>query len=290
MYQFGRDSAVEHAAAPPRTRFADYVRGLVAARRRAPSDDLIAMLAAEAPEDRLSEDELVSTCILLLNAGHEATVHALGNGVKTILEAGSTAMAFDSAEATATVEELLRFDPPLHLFTRYVLEDVEIDGVSSAGARPSASCSAAANRDPSLPRARPLDLAPHATAQSSFGAGMHFCIGAPLARLEMRVALPILFRRLPGLKLAEAPRYRDSFHFHGLETTRPRLVRIRAGRAGPRCRPCAAGRCLQTRSVTAASTASGAMASSAQEESQFEGTRTRAATTWRATLAMGESH
>ena len=221
MYQFGRDRAVEDAAAAAAADFAAFLRGIVAERRRAPRDDLVShLVAAHAREDRLSEDELVSTCILLLNAGHEATVHAAGNGVKGLLEAGiDTRAAFAGEAATArTVEELLRHDPPLHLFTRYALEDVEIEGVTIRRGETVGLLLAAANRDPArfeCPDA--LDPARDATAQLSFGAGIHFCIGAPLARLELQVALPILFARLPGLRMAAPPRFRDSYHFHGLE-------------------------------------------------------------------------
>jgi unspecific monooxygenase len=221
MYQFGRTRAVEDAAAAAAADFAAFLRDLVASRRRAPRDDLVShLVAAQEREDRLSEDELVSTCILLLNAGHEATVHAAGNAVKGLLEAGvDPAAAFaDEARTAAAVEELLRHDAPLHLFTRYALEDVEIDGVAIRRGETVGLLLGAANRDPARfddPDA--LRLGRDATSQLSFGAGIHFCIGAPLARLELQAALPVLFRRLPGLRLASAPRYRDSYHFHGLE-------------------------------------------------------------------------
>jgi len=189
------------------------VRGLVAERRRDPRDDLISQLiAAQSEEGRLSQDELVATVILLLNAGHEATVHALGNGVKALLEQGAR---FDGSESA--VEELLRFDSPLHMFTRYALRDVEIAGVRLRKGERVGLLLGAANRDPAVfPDPGRLDLARAPNPHVAFGAGIHFCVGAPLARREMRVALEVLFRRLPGLKLAEAPRYRDAYHFHGL--------------------------------------------------------------------------
>ena len=178
------------------------------------------MIAAEADGARLSADEMVSTCMLLLNAGHEATVHGLGNGVKALLESGlDAAAAFADARATeGAVEELLRFDAPLHLFTRYALEDVEIAGLKLRQGDRIGLLLGAANRDPNV-FAEPARLDPSRgpNPHVAFGAGIHFCVGAPLARLEMRVALPILTKRLPGLRLAEAPRYRDAFHFHGLE-------------------------------------------------------------------------
>ncbi len=219
MYQFAPTRAVEDAATQAAREFSAYVRALAAERRRAPRDDLISqLLAAESEQGRLSEDELVATVVLLLNAGHEATVHALANGVKTILDHG---VGFDGSETA--IEELLRFEPPLHLFTRYALQDVEIDGVALRPGDRIGLLLGAANRDPAV-FADPdrLDLARSPNSHIAFGGGIHFCLGAPLARLELRIALPILFRRLPGLALAEPPRWRDTFHFHGLEALKVR--------------------------------------------------------------------
>ncbi|MDQ2635023.1 MAG: cytochrome P450, partial [Pseudomonadota bacterium] len=127
---------------------------------------------------------------------------------------------FASADATAaTVEECLRFDAPLHLFTRYAYEDVEIaPGATVRSGEQVGLLLGMANRDPKA-FAEP-EVFRHGRADQknvSFGAGIHFCIGAPLARLELQVALKVLFDRLPGLALAEEPRFRDSWHFHGLE-------------------------------------------------------------------------
>ncbi len=121
------------------------------------------------------------------------------------------------------LEELLRFDPPLHMFTRYALQDLEIEGVALRRGEQVGLLLGAANRDPAV-FAEPdrLDLARAPNPHVAFGGGIHFCVGAPLARLEMRVALPMLFRRLPGLRLAEPPRYRDAYHFHGLTALKVR--------------------------------------------------------------------
>jgi cytochrome P450 len=202
--------------------FSDFIRARAAERRATPGDDLLSVLvSAQADGDRLSEDELVSSTILLLNAGHEATVHQIGNAVTTILaEGGDPRRFFATPDAAArTVEECLRFDPPLHLFTRYAYEDVEIaPGVRLAPGDQVGLLLGAANSDPSA-FAAPRRFDPGRADQKnvSFGAGIHFCIGAPLARLELQVALKVLFDRLPGLRLAEQPRYRDTYHFHGLE-------------------------------------------------------------------------
>ena len=122
------------------------------------------------------------------------------------------------------VEELLRFDPPLHLFTRYALEDVEIDGVALQARREDRP--AARRRQPRSRASSPIptvfEPAREPNPHVAFGAGIHFCVGAPLARLELAVALPILFDRLPGLRLDEPPRYRDTYHFRGFGELRAR--------------------------------------------------------------------
>jgi cytochrome P450 len=221
MYQFGVTRIVEESAAEAAGEFADFMRAHARARRSDLRDDLISqLLRVESDGGRLSEDELVTTCILLLNAGHEATVHAIGNGVKAALEHGVDAERAFSNEASraATVEEMLRFDAPLHLFARYALEDVEFAGVHLKKGEKIGLLLGAANRDPDrFPRPDAFDARRDPNPHLAFGAGIHFCVGAPLARLEMATALPVLFARLPRLRLAEPPRYRDAYHFHGLE-------------------------------------------------------------------------
>ncbi len=221
MYQFGVTRAVEESAAEASAEFAELIRGHAWARRSDLRDDLLSqLLVAESEGGKLSEDEFVTTCILLLNAGHEATVHGIGNGVKAMLELSvDPREAFaDGSRVAATVEELLRLDSPLHLFTRYALEDVEFAGVALRKGEKIGLLLGAANRDPArFPFPDAFDAARDPNPHVAFGAGIHFCVGAPLARLEMAVALPILFARLPGLRLTEKPRYRDAYHFHGLE-------------------------------------------------------------------------
>ncbi len=222
MYQASRTRATERAAAAAARDFAAFLRGYVAERRARPADDLIThLIAAEEDGRRLTTDELITTCILLLNAGHEATVHSIGNGVKALLDwapdRGSLATALAPGAVAATVEEILRFDPPLHLFTRQVYAVAEIAGHRLAPGDEIALLLAAAGRDPTLcdDPAR-FDPFRPATPHLAFGAGLHFCVGAPLARLELQIALPILFARRPHLRLAAPPAYADIYHFHGL--------------------------------------------------------------------------
>lgn len=213
MYQARRTPEIEAAAIAATNDFVAFMRGYVAQRRKTPADDLIStLIAAEADGQKLSEDELITTCILLLNAGHEATVHTLGNGTKTLLEQGVTGIT------EATVEEIIRYDPPLHMFTRWVYEDVPLGEHSFRRGDQIACLLAAANRDPlAYDRPEVFDPARKGPQNASFGGGIHFCVGAPLARLELQIALEVLFERCPTLRLAEAPRYGDVYHFHGLE-------------------------------------------------------------------------
>ncbi len=224
MYHAGRTEAVERDAVEATRAFTTSIRALVAERRGRPGDDVLSvLLRAEADGDRLTEDELVANVILLLNAGHEATVHAIGNGVAALLARGPVAEdTFATPASTATaVEELLRFEPPLHLFTRYALQPVDLDGVALRTGDRVGLLLGAANRDPAVfPDPDTLDLTRASAPHVSFGGGIHFCVGAPLARLELQVALPILFERLPTLRLAEKPRFANRYHFHGLEALR----------------------------------------------------------------------
>lgn len=219
MYTAGRTRAMEDRAVAATTAFVAFLRDYITHRRNAPADDLIThLIAAEMEGDKLSQDELISTCILLLNAGHEATVHTIGNGVKLLLETGTPPAALAPAAIEATVEEILRFDPALHMFTRHAYADVEVMGHNFQRGDRVGLLLAMANRDPGVwddparfDPTRPQK--PHLT----FGAGLHFCVGAPLARLELQIALPILFQHHPGLKLAASPEYADVYHFHGLK-------------------------------------------------------------------------
>ncbi|WP_373636643.1 cytochrome P450 [Yoonia sp. BS5-3] len=213
MYQARRTPQIEADAIAATNDFTAFMRGYIDKRRKSPSDDLIStLIAAEQDGEKLTEDELITTCILLLNAGHEATVHTLGNGIKALLENGSP-------DITDTcVEEIIRYDPPLHMFTRWVYEDVTIGDQSFQRGDQIGCLLGAANRDPAAyDHPNQFDPSRKGAQNTSFGGGIHFCVGAPLARLEIRIALQILFARHPNLRLAEDPSYGDVYHFHGLE-------------------------------------------------------------------------
>ncbi len=222
MYMHGRTRETEDTANRAAREFADFLRGYVAERRKQPGDDLLSLLiSAQEDGQKLSEDELVSSTILLLNAGHEATVHQTGNAVRSVLaQGGDPRRFFTSPEATAAaVEECLRYDAPLHMFTRYAYQDIEVvPGVTIKQNEQIGLLLGMANRDPSA-FAAPEVFTPERDDQKnvSFGAGIHFCIGAPLARLELQVSLKTLFERLPTLQFAGEPKFRDTYHFHGLE-------------------------------------------------------------------------
>jgi len=217
MYMAGRDRAREDRAVAATEAFVAFMRGYVEERRKAPADDLItSLIQAEEAGERLTTDELITTCILLLNAGHEATVHTIGNGVKALLESGKAL-----GDPEKGVEEILRFDPALHMFTRWAYEDIDVMGVKFQRGDQVGLLLGAANRDPGVWEAPAVfDPSRPIKPLATFGAGLHFCVGAPLARLELQVALPILMERLPGLRLAEAPAYADVYHFHGLKALR----------------------------------------------------------------------
>ncbi len=202
--------------------FADYVRGLLAERRRRPGDDLVSSLvAAEVDGDRLSEDELVATCILTLNAGHEATVQAIGNGILALArhpDAFAWLRRHPEAVGTA-IEELLRFDTPLQMFERWVLEDLEWASTPLRRGTKVGLLLGSANRDEHhFPNPDTLDLGRHPNDHVSFGAGIHFCVGAPLARVELDVAIGTLARRVGRLEPPpDEPERAPSLVFRGVQ-------------------------------------------------------------------------
>ena len=219
MYQANRSREIEDAANAAASEFSAFLSDYIETRRDDPRDDLITnLIAAEEDGVKLSTDELIGTCVLLLNAGHEATVHSMGNAIKTLLEHNTprSALAIDNIACTA--EELLRYDPPLHMFTRYAYEDIEVCGVPLKKGDEVALVLGSAGRCEKVWESAD-QFAPSKNSKShlAFGGGLHFCVGAPLARLEMQIGLKMLFDACPNLKLAQAPVYADSYHFHKLE-------------------------------------------------------------------------
>jgi len=202
--------------------FAAYVHSLMVERQKNPGVDLISELAiVEEQGEKLSAHELIATCVLLLNAGHEASVNGFGNGLVAALgneeQWGKLTSNIDGMTETA-VDEFLRFDAPLHLFERTATDEVEIGGVAIKPGQKIAALLGSANRDEEIfERADELDLSRSPNPHIGFGAGIHFCIGAPLARQEMQISLPALLHRFPRLELAEKPIRRPTFVLRGYE-------------------------------------------------------------------------
>jgi hypothetical protein len=222
MYEVGPTEEAKKAAQQAATEFSQYVHDLMLERKAKPGADLISELAqVEEAGERLSTNELIATCVLLLNAGHEASVNGFGNGMVALFnDEGQYRLLFDNPDqhSDTAIEEFLRFDSPLQLFDRTAKEDVEIGGVLIKEGEKIASLLGAANRDEGVfQNPDSMDITRTPNPHISFGGGIHFCIGAPLARLEMSIALPALIKRFPELKLSSEPKRRDSFTLRGYE-------------------------------------------------------------------------
>ena len=201
----------------------EYFRGLIAGRRKQPRADLLsALIAAEEQGDKLSEPELVATCVLLLIAGHETTVNLIGNGLLALLRHPDQlrVLAADPALIQTGVEELLRFDGPVQRTGRLTMADVEIGGRDIPKGSIVAAVIGAANRDPAhFADPDRLDVTRQENRHIAFGFGIHFCLGAPLARIEGQVAIGTILRRWPTLKLvSDTPEWRESSVLRGLKT------------------------------------------------------------------------
>ena len=213
LYELDHPDEQQRAANAAVVAFSAFVRDVVAARRAQPADDLITALAeVEEGGETLTEDELIGTCILLLNAGHEATVNGTSSAIITFMRQRAHWDTFVDAARTSlahpliktAVEELLRYDTPLPCFERWVLEDTDLGGAGLERGSKLALLYASANRDPrKFDAPDTLDLRRDPNPHVTFGLGIHFCLGAPLARLELQIALPALARRFPGLRLAD---------------------------------------------------------------------------------------
>ncbi len=216
MYELGPGDEVAREAVRASVEFRDSLLALAEARRRAPGQDLVSGLV----EVGLSDDELVATCVLLLNAGHEATVNALGNGVLALLERRHEweRLVGEPSLVPNAVEELLRFDTPLQLFQRTALADAEAGGLDVPAGERVALLLGSANRDPDVfPEPGRLDVARSPNPHLGFGAGIHFCLGAPLARVELQEELRALVRLAPTLELAADPIRKPGHVIRGLE-------------------------------------------------------------------------
>jgi cytochrome P450 len=223
MYEYDRTEEDDRRAEAACREFAAYIDELAHQRRGRPGDDLITHLAeVEAEGEKLTERELAATVVLLLNAGHEATVNGFGNGIVALLQRPDQwerVVADPWGLASTAVEEMLRFDTPSQLFERTATRDVDVAGVTVRQGQKIVAMLGSANRDPEVfADAGTFDVARDPNPHIAFGAGIHFCLGAPLARLEMQQSLPMLAERLPGLVLAEGATPRDTFVLRGWDT------------------------------------------------------------------------
>ena len=215
------DSDVGRRAVAGRHALADYFRDLIAERRAAPRADMLsALIAAEEAGDKLSEDELLATCILLLVAGHETTVNLIGNGSLALLRHPEQLRRLRENPGLigTAVEELLRYDGPVQRTARIPSADVTIDGHTITKGEMVMPFIGAADRDPAqFPEPDRLDIARADNRHIAFGWGIHFCLGAPLARVEGQLAINTLLRRLPKLALdTDKPEFRQSLTLRGL--------------------------------------------------------------------------
>jgi cytochrome P450 len=224
MYEYHLDAAARINAEKAAAQFADYVTDLVRHRRRHPGDDLLSELltTSSASPSGLTDEELIANYILLLMAGHEASVNALGNAVVALYQHPDrwqqlrTDLVTDTRSLEVAVDELIRYDTPNQLFERTALEDVEIAGHHFRPGDKIGLLLGAANRDPAVfPAPDVLDLTRSPNPHVGLGAGMHYCLGAPLARMELASALSSLASKLPHFDLATEPRRRPEYVIRG---------------------------------------------------------------------------
>ena len=223
MYEVNPSVQYQNEAKQAAKEFADYVRDLAESRKKIPGADLISDLASvEENGEKLNMHELVATCVLLLNAGHEASVNAFGNGMVAVLQRpDQVALLRDNPRGITdtALEEFMRFDAPLHLFERTATADTELGGVAIKEGQKIAALIGSANRDESVfSSPETMDLTRDPNPHIGFGAGIHFCLGAPLARLEMSVSLPALWEKFPNMQLAGDAIRRPTFVLRGYES------------------------------------------------------------------------
>ena len=203
--------------------FMSYLKELIPVKRERPADDLMSAMVQvhDREPERLSELELVNNCILLLNAGHEAVVNVIGNGMYALLQrpAAWARVKADTELIPTTIEEMMRFDTPLQFFERFVLKDLTYKDFRWSEGTQLCLYYASANHDEAVfDRPETFDVARHPNPHLAFGLGLHYCIGAPLARLELQTALRTLAERLPNLELVgEPPKYHPKNVFRYLQ-------------------------------------------------------------------------
>jgi len=220
MYEYDRTEADDRAAEAACREFAAYVDELAAHRRQNPGDDLITYLAqVEAEGDTLTERELAATVVLLLNAGHEATVNGFGNGFVALMDHRDQWQRIVDDPwglAVTGVDEMLRYDSPSQLFERTATKDVDVNGITVREGQKVSALLGSANRDPdAFADADAFDASRDPNAHIAFGAGIHFCLGGPLARLEMQQSLPMLAERFPRIEIADGAVQRPTFVLRG---------------------------------------------------------------------------
>jgi cytochrome P450 len=226
MYEFDVPLEAAEAANRAAAEFQEYVLGLIGERRAHPRDDMVtALVEARVDGERLSDDQIVSTVIVLLNAGHEATVNTLGNGTLAFARHPEQwrRVVDSDVPAAVAVEEMIRYDPPLQLFERWVLtDDFTIGDVAIPRGAKIAMLFGAANRDPRVFESPDeFDAGrENAAHHIGFGGGIHVCIGAPLARLELEASVDALRRLWPDFELVEEPQRTGAFVIWGLKGLR----------------------------------------------------------------------
>ncbi|WP_173264207.1 cytochrome P450 [Streptomyces pacificus] len=224
MFELNPSEEAAARAVRASVEFSAYLRELIAERRARPGGDLVsALISAHDEGERLSEQEMVSTCVLLLNAGHEATVNTTANGWWTLFRhpAELARLRADHTLLPTAVEELMRYDTPLQMFERWVLDDIEIGGTVVPRGSELALLFGSANRDPArFERPGDLDLGRADNPHITFGAGIHYCLGAPLARVELAASFGELLRQAPAMRLAAEPEWKPGYVIRGLRELR----------------------------------------------------------------------
>jgi cytochrome P450 len=228
MYEQTVSPQVEQAALEASAEFADFVREHARHKRAEPGDDLLSdLVRAQRDEDRLTEAEVVASAVLLLNAGHEASVNVFGNGLVALLQRPDQldVLRSDPEVVETAVEEMIRYDAALQLFERTATAETSVGGEVVRAGEKVAVLLGSANRDESVfVRADELDVRRQPNPHVGFGAGVHFCLGAPLARMELAESLPRLLAYLPAMALTSPPRRRPTLVLRGYDSVRVRRV------------------------------------------------------------------